>query len=92
MRNRLPILLTGLICLVAGYMLNGPWVVAQGHITSISSIPNQKGGQDVFGGYEVVQGWPKDLASIPGHEQWTFGAGSSQIAACGHEPRRPSLV
>ena len=59
MRNRLPILLTGLICLVAGYMLNGPWVVAQGHITSISSIPNQKGGQDVFGGYEVVQGWPK---------------------------------
>jgi len=80
MRNRLPILLTGLICLVAGYMLNGSWVTAQGHITSISATPNQKGGQDVFGGYEVVQGWPKDLASIPGHEQWTFGAGSSVFA------------
>ena len=80
MRNRGPILLTGLICLVAGYMLNSPWVTAQGHITSISAIPNQKGGQDVFGGYEVVQGWPKDLASIPGHEQWTFGAGSPKVA------------
>ena len=54
MRNRVPILLTGIICLAAGYLLNSPWVSAQGGITSISAIPNQKGGQDVFGGYEVV--------------------------------------
>ena len=80
MRNRVPILLTGLICLAAGYFLNSPRTSAQGAITSIAAIPNQKGGQDVFGGYEVVAGWPKDLATIPGNEAWTFGAGSSVFA------------
>jgi hypothetical protein len=80
MRNRVPILLTGVICLAAGYLLNTPWVSAQSWATSISAIPNQKGGQDVFGGYEVVAGWPKDLSTIPGNEGWTFGAGSSVYA------------
>jgi hypothetical protein len=80
MRNRVPILLTGLICLAAGYLLNTPWVSAQSWATSISATPNQKGGQDVFGGYEVVAGWPKDLSTIPGNEGWTFGAGSSVYA------------
>ena len=91
MRKRVPILLTGLICLAAGYMLNGSWVTAQGHITSIAAIPGQKGGQDVFGGYEVVAGWPKDLSTIPGNEAWTFGAGSSANARLEgpHSPHRP---
>jgi len=80
MRNRVPILLTGLICLAAGYLLNSPLVTAQSWLTSISAIPNQKGGQDVFGGYDVVAGWPKDLSTIPGNEAWTFGAGSSVFA------------
>ena len=80
MRNPIAILLTGLLGLAAGYMLNGPRVSAQGGHTSIAAIPNQKGGQDVFGSYEVVQDWPKDLATIPGHEGWTFGAGSSVFA------------
>src|SRR4026208_2534271 len=80
MRNGVPILLTGLMCLAAGYLLNTPWVTAQGHLTSISAIPNQKGGQDVCGRDGVVQGGPKDLASMPGHDQWTFGAGASVFA------------
>ena len=82
MRNRVPILLTGLVCLAAGYLLNGPWVSAQGGGSgaSIAAIPNQKGGQDVFGAYDVVADWPKDLATIPGHEGWTYGAGSSVFA------------
>ena len=63
-----------------GALYKGPTVEAQNWITSISAIPNQKGGQDVFGPYEVVKGWPKDIATIPGHEQWTFGAGSSVFA------------
>ena len=46
MRKRVPILLTGLICLAAGYSLNSPWVSAASWLTSISAIPNQKGGQD----------------------------------------------
>ena len=40
-----------------------------------------RGGQDVFGHYEVVSGWPKPLASLPGHEGWTWGAGQSVFAA-----------
>ena len=80
MRNRVPILLTGIICLAAGYLLHGPKLSAESWITSISATPNQKGGQDVFGGYEVVADWPKDLAARPGHEAWTFGAGQSVFA------------
>ena len=37
MRNRVPILLTGLICLAAGYFLNSPRTSAQGAITSIAA-------------------------------------------------------
>ena len=41
---------------------------------------DQRGGQDVFGHYEVVADWPKPLASVPGHEGWTWGAGQSVFA------------
>jgi NHL repeat-containing protein len=82
MRNRLPILLTGLVCLVAGYLLNNSHALAQqaGIPGSIAAIPGEKGGEDPFGAYDVVAGFPKDLATIPGHEGWTFGAGSSVFA------------
>ena len=40
----------------------------------------RKGGQDIFGAYDVVADWPKDLTTIPGHEGWTFGAGQSVFA------------
>jgi len=42
--------------------------------TSFSAVPNAIGTQDVSGPYEVVQGWPQDLADLPGHEGWTYGA------------------
>ncbi|SVA73782.1 uncharacterized protein METZ01_LOCUS126636 [marine metagenome] len=44
------------------------------------AIPGQKGGQDIFGAYEIDADWPKDLSTIPGHEDWTFGAGQSVFA------------
>ena len=44
------------------------------------AIPGTKGGQDMFGGYEVVKGWPKDISTIPGNEKWTFGAGQAVYA------------
>jgi streptogramin lyase len=40
----------------------------------------RKGGQDVFGHYEVVADWPKPLAQLPGHEAWTYGAAQSVFA------------
>ena len=42
-------------------------------------MPNDKGGQDVFGAYDVAQ-WPKPLSTLPGHEKWTWGAGQYVFA------------
>jgi peptidylamidoglycolate lyase len=41
----------------------------------------QRGGQDMFGHYEVVADWPKPLANVPGHAGWTFGAAQAVYAA-----------
>ena len=35
-------------------------VQAQAKGVAFSLFPNQKGGQDIFGPYEVVKGWPKE--------------------------------
>src|SRR5947209_13989411 len=45
-----------------------------------AAIPGAKGGQDMFGPYEVVKGWPKDISTISGNEKWTYGAGQSVYA------------
>jgi hypothetical protein len=37
-------------------------------------FPGRKGGQDTFGHYAVVAGWPKPLAQLAGHDGWTYGA------------------
>src|SRR5881628_620993 len=47
---------------------------------SFAAVPAEKGGQDIFGAYEIVPNWPKPLTSIPGHEKWTWGAGQSVFA------------
>src|SRR5579864_4426840 len=39
-----------------------------------------KGGQEMFGGYDIVKGWPKDISTLPGNEKWTYGAGQSVYA------------
>jgi hypothetical protein len=45
-----------------------------------SAVPGEKGGQDMHGAYEVAVGWPKDTATLPGHEDWTWGAGQGVFA------------
>src|SRR5438876_9911354 len=42
-----------------------------------AAIPGAKGGQDIFGRYDVGAGWPKDISTVPGNEKWTYGAGQS---------------
>lgn len=42
-----------------------------------AAIPGLKGGQDISGAYEVVEGWPIDTSTLPGHEGWTMGAGEA---------------
>ena len=44
---------------------------------SYAAVPGVKGGQDAFGAYDVQVGWPKDIADLPGHGDWTFGAGQT---------------
>jgi hypothetical protein len=48
--------------------------------TGFAAIPGQKGGQDMFGAYEVVKGWPQNISQVPGNEKWTFGAGQGIYA------------
>ena len=38
------------------------------------------GGQKMFGQYEIVKGWPKDISTLPGNEKWTYGAGQAVYA------------
>jgi 6-phosphogluconolactonase (cycloisomerase 2 family) len=45
-----------------------------------AAIPGVVGGQDPFGPYEVVKDWPKDISTLPGNENWTWGAGQSVYA------------
>ena len=58
--------------IVSGQSANAP--------TRFAAVPGEKGGQDIFGAYDVVADWPKDLSTITGHEGWTFGAGQSVFA------------
>jgi len=51
-----------------------------GQEVRLAAVPGEKGGQDIFGGYDVVPNWPKPLSSLPGHEKWTWGAGQSVFA------------
>jgi hypothetical protein len=46
----------------------------------IAAVSGTTGGQDMFGAYEVVKGWPKDISTIPGNEKWTYGAGQAVYA------------
>src|SRR5213080_220480 len=49
-----------------------------------AAVPTEKGGQDIFGAYEVVANWPKPISSLPGHDKWTWGAGQRVFAETPH--------
>ena len=41
--------------------------------TGFAAIPGLKGGQDIFGPYDVVRNWPKPMSdSLPNHEKFTW--------------------
>ena len=40
-----------------------------------AAVPGLKGGQDIFGPYDVVENWPQPMsASLPDHEEWTYAS------------------
>ena len=47
---------------------------------AFAAVAGQVGGQDMFGAYQVVPGWPRDTATLPGHAEWTWGAGQDVFA------------
>jgi hypothetical protein len=57
--------------------------------TSASAVPDAIGAEDISGPYEVVEGWPKDLSTLPGHEKWTFGGARGIFA---ESPNRVYLL
>ena len=58
-------------------------------MTSASAVPGAIGEEDISGPYEVQRGWPKDLASLPGHEKWTYGSARGIFA---ENPNRVFLL
>jgi hypothetical protein len=83
MRQTASILATVAAAAVAALVFAGrtPTVQGQGRQEPrFAAVPSEKGGQDIFGGYEVVPNWPKPLSSLAGHEKWTYGAGQSVFA------------
>lgn len=81
MSGRISLVAAALAGAAAVSFVGDPFVVAQqGAQPRFAAVPSEKGGQDTFGGYEPVPGWPKNLTTLPGHEGWTFGAGQSVFA------------
>src|ERR1700730_10370855 len=57
--------------------------------TSFSAVPGAIGAEDISGPYEEVEGWPKDLSTLPGHEKWTYGGARGIFA---ESPNRVFLL
>jgi len=76
-------LAAGLLGSIAGFELAGTTSAIEATPrpgVGFAAIPGVVGGQDIFGPYDVVKGWPKDIGSVPGNEKWTWGAGQSIFA------------
>ena len=58
--------------------------------TGFAAIPGLKGGQDIFGPYEVVRNWPRPMSdSLPNHEKFTW---STTMDVFAESPNRVFLV
>lgn len=77
--------------IVAGGRLMNPPAEAQTVAVpaSFSAVPGAIGAEDVSGPYEVQEGWPKDLSTLPGHEKWTYGGARGIFA---ESPNRVFLL
>src|SRR6516165_2162305 len=78
--RKLSLLLAGTLAIVA---------IQHQEAVHAQATAGVKGGQDVFGSYDVVKGWPKDISTLPGNKKWTWGAGQSVYA---ESPNRVFLL
>jgi hypothetical protein len=94
MSKTVPIVLALGVGLAAGMAVGGrvmnPPAEAQGAApTSFSAVPGAIGAQDISGPYDVQAGWPRDLATLPGHDKWTYGSARGIFA---ESPNRVFLL
>src|SRR5688500_16657958 len=57
-------------------------------LTGFAAVPGEIGAQDIAGPYTAAE-WPKNLSTLPGHEQWTWGAAQGIFA---ESPNRVYLL
>ena len=80
--------------LAAGFMLGDREMPADGTIgeasmsTAFAAVPGAVGAQDISGPYDAAD-WPKDVSTLPGHEDWTWGAAQGIFA---ESPNRVYLL
>jgi DNA-binding beta-propeller fold protein YncE len=83
------------ICLgISTIVVSGSWLDrVQGQQTpgtGFAAVPGLKGGQDIFGPYDVVRNWPKPMSdSLPNHEKFTW---STTMDVFAESPNRVFLV
>jgi hypothetical protein len=91
------VLLALVVGLVAGIPLGGRLMPAsapddddEGAATvTAAAVADAIGAEDISGPYDVQVGWPKDLSTLPGHEQWTYGGARGIFA---ESPNRVYLL
>src|SRR6202140_5401108 len=89
-RVALAVLAIGVGCLVGFLFASNPATVhGQGSVVSMAAVPGVVGGQDTFGPYDVAKDWPANISTLPGNEQWTWGAGQGIYA---ENPNRVFLL
>src|SRR5437867_3838627 len=83
MRKHSSTIVTGALVLAVMFVLANRPAPVQGQgrgEVRFAAVPSEKGGQDIFGAYEIVPNWPKPISGLPGNEKWTWGAGQSVFA------------
>src|SRR6202049_1636574 len=80
-RVALAVIAIGVGCLMGFLLASKPaTVLGQGKPVSRAAVPGVGGGQDAFGPYDIAKNWPADVSTLPGNEQWTWGAGQGIYA------------
>jgi DNA-binding beta-propeller fold protein YncE len=82
MRKHASFIVTAAVALTAVFVVGNRLTSVQGQAapTRVAAVPGEKGGQDMYGAYNSVAGWPKPLSSVPGVGKWTWGAGQGVFA------------
>jgi hypothetical protein len=83
MRTHAAVLVTAMAAFAGGLFVTGTTRSLQGQAqpaAGFAAVPGEKGGWDITGPYDVVRDWPKPLSQLPGHENWTWGAGEAIFA------------